>query len=379
VGAFVAICLVFFFKARLSQNRFDSLALASETEDVRFKIWRPAWKMWQDHYWWGTGPGHFDYRFRPYRPGNGDLQHRPDRAHNDYLNTLVDWGLVGACLVAAAWAAFFWDVCRSWKFVQRSQNDFGAKRSNKSSVVIGGTVGLLAILLHSFVDFNMHIPSNAILAVTLMALVSGHFRFATEQYWHTARWPIRVPVTTVLLAGLGFLCGQSVRRTAELYWLTRAQSAEHNPAVRVPALEKAFTVETRNSESAYEIGEALRLKGWPGQEGYQALLTNALQWFQRSIDLNPFDPAPYVRSGMCLDWIGDPERADVYFKKAVELDPHGYYTLAHMGWHHVQREDYATAKTWLERSLHLVGTSNRIAQTYLKIVEERLAEKFGER
>src|SRR5438067_11566210 len=101
------------------------------------------------------------------------MQVRADRVHNDYLNTLADWGLVGALLVAGAWAAFYWGVFRSWKFVQRGQNDFGAKRSNKSSFVMGGALGLLAILVHSFVDFNMHISSNAILEARVKALVSG--------------------------------------------------------------------------------------------------------------------------------------------------------------------------------------------------------------
>ena len=44
--------------------------------------------------------------------------------------------------------------------------------------------------------------TNAILAVTLMALVSGYFRFSTEAYWHTVRLPLRGVVTLVLLAGL---------------------------------------------------------------------------------------------------------------------------------------------------------------------------------
>jgi len=144
---------------------------------MRYKLWPAAIQVWQDNFWFGAGPAHFEYQFQQHRPKDPELQVRADQAHNDYLNTLADWGLVGALLVAGAWGAFYWGVFRSWKFVQRAPNDFAAKRSNKSSVVLGGSLGLLAMLLHSFVDFNMHIPSNAILAVTLMALVSGYFRF----------------------------------------------------------------------------------------------------------------------------------------------------------------------------------------------------------
>src|SRR5215471_7586396 len=38
------------------------------SRDLRFTMWAPAYRMWQDHPWWGVGPGHFDARFRAYRP-----------------------------------------------------------------------------------------------------------------------------------------------------------------------------------------------------------------------------------------------------------------------------------------------------------------------
>ena len=56
-------------------------------------LWMAAERMWRDHFWWGVGPAHYDYRFREYRPVN--VQMRPDRAHNDYLNLLADWGTAG--------------------------------------------------------------------------------------------------------------------------------------------------------------------------------------------------------------------------------------------------------------------------------------------
>jgi tetratricopeptide (TPR) repeat protein len=295
--------------------------------------------------------------------------------HNDYINTLADWGTVGFLLVGLALGLFYWGVYRSWKYVQRSQGDLASKRSNKSSFVLGGAVGLLAVLLHSLVDFNMHIPSNAILVVTLTALVSGHFRFATESYWHTARWPIRLPATTVLLAGLIFLTKESWQRTEERRWLAQAKKAKAYSSEQVAALQKALLAEDKNFETAYQIGEAIRVQSWQGQPGYQELAKTAMKWFQRSMELNRFDPGPVVRYGCCLDWIGQRTEAATYFQRAVKLDPHGYYTLAWTGWHHVQAEEYDAARECLKKSLSLNGTNNPIASNYMKIVEQRLAEK----
>jgi len=95
LGGLIVIVVVFYLQARLSQNRYEKLAEATTIEDIRFKLWSPAIKIWQDNFWWGAGPAHFDYRFRQYRPPDADLQARPGRVHNDYLNTLADWGLVG--------------------------------------------------------------------------------------------------------------------------------------------------------------------------------------------------------------------------------------------------------------------------------------------
>ena len=59
---------------------------------------------------------------------------------------------------------------------------------------------MLAILIHSFMDFNMHIPANAMVAVTLMALLSCYLRFATDRYWFTTT---TVMTKTLLTAVLG--------------------------------------------------------------------------------------------------------------------------------------------------------------------------------
>jgi hypothetical protein len=48
--------------------------------------------------------------------------------------------------------------------------------------------------------------------------------------------------------------------------------------------------------------------------------------------------------------------------------------LAHLGWHYVQMEDWATAKQWFERSLSLFWADNPIARSYLEIVNRKLAE-----
>ncbi|HXJ58583.1 MAG TPA: O-antigen ligase family protein [Verrucomicrobiae bacterium] len=372
----LTIFVMFFLKAKLPPERYERFEMAAQVEDVRFKLWPAALQIWKDHLWVGVGPAHFDYRFRQYRAGEVQLQARPDRVHNDYLNTLVDWGLVGAVLVLSCWVAFYYQVFTGWKFVQRGQNDLGAKRSNRSAFVSGGALGLLAILVHSIFDFNMHVPANAIVAVTLLALVGSHYRFASERYWHTVRWPLRLAVNLVLPAALVYLSWQAARHSMESHWLARADIAPEVSAEKLACLKRAWQAEPKNSDTAFQIGETLRSMSSDGGEGHKPLAQEAITWFEQGAALNPYDPNPLLREGMCLHWLGDHGAAAAYFDKAERLDPNSYNTEAYVGWHHFQLEDYTQAKRRFERSIALQPDEkvNPVAFSYLKIVREKLKE-----
>jgi O-antigen ligase len=382
--AFLLVCALgaaaagFFFKAELSRNRYERLTWAGNTEDVRFKLWLPAYRIWQDHFWFGAGPAHFDSRYPQYRPPDVGLQDRPDRVHNDYLNTLVDLGLIGGLLVLITWTIFFVEIIRNWQEIQWASDGPNPRRENRSSFLLGGALGLFAILVHSLVDFNMHIPANAILAVTLLALVSGHFRFARKGYWRPVRGWLRASAMAALIVGGTYLAWQSIGRTVEMYWLLKADSprAQVEPLV---ALKKAFEAQPKNYETAHRIGETLRSFSAEGQDGYQESAQEALTWFLRANELNPYDPGGLVGAGLCLDWLKRYEEAKRCFNAAYRLDPNGYQTLAYLGWHYVQVHDYRVAKKWFERSLALRSHSNIVASTYLAIAEQRLAEPEQEK
>jgi Flp pilus assembly protein TadD len=94
--------------------------------------------------------------------------------------------------------------------------------------------------------------------------------------------------------------------------------------------------------------------------------------------LNRYDGYTYLRYGMCLDWLGQTDKARPYFDRAVELDPNGYFTAAYMGWHYFQTGDYAAARSWLERSYRLHAEENVIANSYLQIVTDRMLKRAAE-
>lgn len=340
---------------------------------MRFRVWPAAWRMWLDHAWIGVGPGHFDLRFRAYRTAEDRVQAQPLYAHNDLLNTLADWGLVGTVLAATAWAVLYFGVIRGWRFIRRESSDLGQKKSNKSAFVLGATLGLSGLLLFSLVDFTFQIPGIAVPAVVLMALVTGHLRFSSDRYWVSSRMGWQLAASVVLVALTGALAAEGVRSVRELHWLSQAETGAGGLPKRIEALKRAINIEPTNGETAFEIGETLRQQGWDAAEGGTALLEEAVKWFQRSSGLNPFAVRSLIRQGSCLDRLGRHGEADAVFQRALALDPHGSMTLTHLGWHHIQCGKEEEARRDLKRALQL-NPGNTLAAHYLKWLDERSSQ-----
>jgi len=374
IGSGVCVTKIYLEKSPTYISRMEGALSAGQVElDLRRDIWTAAEQMWLDHFWWGAGPAHYDYRFREYRPERVQLQ--PDRAHNDYLNLLADWGAAGGIIVLAGMAAFAAGLWETRKHVRRAESDLGGRgTSNRFAFFLGASAGLLALAVHSVVDFNLHIPANAILGVTLLALLTSNLRFATERHWLSARLPVRLLVTIVLAGGVAYLGWQGWWRGNECAWLRRAQSPSLLVLERAALLEKAFAAEPEDFETAYDIGEAYRLQSFEGGPDYPALAEKAIGWYARARRLDPFDGYDDLRTGMCLDWLDRHTEAGPHYRAAEQLDPNGYFTAANIGWHYVQVGDYLAAREWLERSLRLEWNQNTISRSYLDWVEKKLAE-----
>jgi O-antigen ligase len=338
----------------------------------RLTMWDAAARMWLDHPWWGVGPAHFDYRFREYRPVN--FQMRPDRCHNDYLNLLADWGAVGGIIVLAGIGIFIFGLFKTWPHVRREENDFGSGQSNRFAFFLGAIGGLFALAVHSTMDFNLHIPANALVGVTLLALLASNMRFATERHWFATGIAVKLAAGGVLAVTAFFFIEQDWQQGREVYWLARAQRQPNFSPQRAASLKKAFAAEPMDFDVAYQIGECYRTESFDGGENYLALAVQAKDWYARAIRLNPHDGYSLMRTGMCLDWIGDHAAAARFFSEAETHDPNGYYMVSEIGWHFVQTGDYAAARPWFDRSLSLFA-DNDIARNYREICRQKLMEK----
>jgi len=126
----------------------------------RWVIWKEIGRRLPEAGALGFGLGTFEESFAPYTP-RGTAQ-RWDRAHNDYLQIAWETGVIGMLLIAWGGLAFAW---RYGKAALKSP----AHPLDLFRVAIA--VALASLLLHSVVDFNLQIGSNAFLFALLAGLL----------------------------------------------------------------------------------------------------------------------------------------------------------------------------------------------------------------
>jgi len=375
----ITACTFFITKTEFFQQRFRDTFTKGIERDTRILLWDATVQMWRDHFWTGVGPGHFDFRFREYRPE--EIQLRPDRAHNEFLNLLADWGVVGTALVGAVLGCLFVGVIRTWKHVRRPESDFSGNRSNRFAFFLGTFLGLLAVFAHSIVDFNMQIPANAILVFCLAALLSSQLRHATERVWVRAGVTLRAACSLAIVAFVAYGSMQGIRLAREYRWLTMAEAQTWRSMGQVAEYEKAYRIERMNFETTCAIGEAFQTHSAQGGEDNALLATNAITWFQRGMELNRFDQRNYAGAGWCWDWIalrqdelaGLHQVAERNLMQAETLDPKGYWTVKDVGYHFYQAGNYAAARAWFERSMRLRRDENPSVALY-DFCSRKLAE-----
>lgn len=343
------------------QRRFSSgVRVAKADPSIRLDYWHAAMQLYERHPVWGVGPGHYDVEFSQVRPWR--VQDRPTYAHNDYLNTLCEWGALGAGIVAAACALLAWGVVGTWNAVRRRGNDFGAsRRSDRTAFLVGASAGIFAMMLHCTVEFNMQIPADAITAVVLMSLIAAQGRFATEGFWKNPGLSGKVCLTLLCVGAVFFLGTGAIHSGKEAYWLRKAKAEKVSAEQALDCFKKAHEIEPSNPQTDYLLGESLRLASKDGNSGYREKAQQAVEWFAKGMDANHFDARFPLRIGMCLDWIDRSKEASPYFDLAERLDTNNYYIALEVGRHFVSLGDYATAKTWVEKSVNLKRTPEVLA------------------
>jgi len=108
----------------------------------------------------GVGLGAFATAYPMYSTSNGNLG--VDRAHNDYLQILAECGILGGALA-------LWFIISMGRAVLRG---IASRDRLLAGFALGGGAGGFALLIHSIFDFNLQVPSNALLFLLISGQIS---------------------------------------------------------------------------------------------------------------------------------------------------------------------------------------------------------------
>jgi hypothetical protein len=113
----------------------------------------------------GHGPGSFEQVFaRRVSEQHLPVKGRWDKAHNDHLQTLVEWGWVGY----TAWAVLLMGALLKGVLMTRRGNSPSAR-----TLGFCGTISLAGVLLHGCVDFPLQIIGIEVPAALIAGLLWG--------------------------------------------------------------------------------------------------------------------------------------------------------------------------------------------------------------
>ena len=112
---------------------------------------------------WGSGAGTFESVFPRFQAPQslGYVEY----AHNDYAQILMELGLPGL-LIAVALLALVLGQLRALRLAYRAEGRFSRALALRSYCGVAAA----ALLVHSAVEFNMHIPALAITAAFLVGV-----------------------------------------------------------------------------------------------------------------------------------------------------------------------------------------------------------------
>ncbi|KJR97826.1 MAG: hypothetical protein VR65_22680 [Desulfobulbaceae bacterium BRH_c16a] len=289
-------------------KRFEDITRSGAVDIGRFPVWLDSLQVIKDFWLTGSGFGTFIAIFPLYRtfPGSAVFDH----AHNDYLELLTDGGIIGFAL--AAW--FVWAVIRAgWKMI-------GQRRDRYARLIsIGALAGIIAMLIHSVSDFNMHNGADGLYFFFLCGLLvsAGNTRFYYQMDATLLKRSTWLSREVFLFAGGVFLCAVILVQGGAMLavwkyddvrsvYLSR-QLSEHKLAEVSSTLEQASRLDPFEGFYPALQGDVQRYMQQPEK---------ALEYYLEAGRRDPLDGAFLQQIGMMLP-DDQHQRAELLIEKGV--------------------------------------------------------------
>lgn len=326
IGLVSAGAIVFYTISPVAQQRISEITNYTSHGNldayVRVELARDALKISHDYPWLGTGPASFLYVHMRYQsPTYSTLA---QYTHNDYLNLLADYGIVGAVIVLG------FIICVTRKLFRH----LGTEADPEESLFLAtATFAWMALLIHSVVDFNFHIPANALLFFVLIGIGLRESAAKAEVVpgWFQKGTLARPLGIVILLLSLGLLVF-TVRITRSYFTYFYA---DHDYGTRpVPAAfvaaQKAIDIDPKSPLALKYMGDLYRYRAANELE-FRKRATDAQKaagYYQQAAQLNSFNDELLALQGLAYDLTGRYQEAYLIHSTNIKRQPYnGYYRL----------------------------------------------------
>jgi len=157
-------------------NRLASIPVEAKSEiagGARLAISHDALKMFAAKPVLGWGLGNFAVVYPRFRSFYTDKF--VNQAHNDYLQLLVELGVLG-------FAVMIWFLTVTLRGAVRKLKDW--QWDINGAAASAALLGISGILVHSLLDFNLQIPANAALFYVFCAIAASDTKFGSHRRIH---------------------------------------------------------------------------------------------------------------------------------------------------------------------------------------------------
>lgn len=331
-------------------------------------LWLPAFEMWVDHPIFGVGPGQFNIRFPEYRTPLTQLN--PIHVHNDFLEILVEYGIIGGLLVLGLIAQFCHVINPMLKREVGCIIKTGCVTTDKTFMFIGCTASIIGILVHSFFEFNLRIPAILMLLSICVSLLlvlvdlEGVGRVTLKHKKLSFVYSIALVGLVIYSAPIWF---QFAREDRLLQ--SALQRFDDNPDLFSDLIE-ASRIMPDNPETQFWVGEEIRRSIERKSTRTSFSIAEALVWLNRSSSINPFNARTHMTIGRALLEKGDRTEAYAAFEKAYKMSPNDTLTINPLVGVALAQGDSVRARLLVDKSLSINDWDNWEAQNYKNILDE---------
>jgi len=324
--------------------------------NMRLLLWQAALKQFALQPAFGTGSGTYEFYGRHFRSAN--VQADPIHVHDDYLELLAEYGAVGELLMAVFLVAHISSGIGALKTLVQTKMQRN-KGSNELALIIGCEAAVAALLAHSVMDFNIHIPANTLYVAFLFGILATPMRMTEEGEVREPRSPLWLRLAP---AAVGLL--QIV--TAVPYLLSEYNGERARVALRdghyseaLAFAQKSLESDQRNPDVFYYLAEAKQSLAFTDDRDTPRAAqdqSEAIEAYQAGLRLFPDDLRLQLRLGRAYDLLNRFDEAETYLGKALVWDPNFSNVYAYYGLHLYAQGRYKKAERFYLKAKSLGET-----------------------